>query len=249
MSAPNPGFARPPEGVRGNLGAARRFVTSAPNPGFARPPEGVRGNLGAARRFLMSAMAGETDPAQIPPLWLVRHGRPVLPAGVCYGMTDVPADTRHTEVIAHALAGDIPPGASLLSSPLQRCSALARALHQVRPDLSLRVEPRIAEFDFGCWEGWRWDAIPKSALDAWTEQFARHRFGGVDCVQDMLDRVGTVWDAYKDAAKSQVWITHAGVMSAAGLLAQGIRVIDKADAWPRHAPQYGARVLLREGQP
>ncbi len=27
---------------------------SAPSPGFARPPEGVRGNLGAARRFLMS---------------------------------------------------------------------------------------------------------------------------------------------------------------------------------------------------
>ena len=28
MSAPNPGFARPPEGVRGNLGAARRFPVS-----------------------------------------------------------------------------------------------------------------------------------------------------------------------------------------------------------------------------
>ena len=31
-----------------------RCVESAPSPGFARPPEGVRGNLGAARRFLMS---------------------------------------------------------------------------------------------------------------------------------------------------------------------------------------------------
>ena len=28
-------------------------AVSAPSPGFARPPEGVRGNLGAARRFLM----------------------------------------------------------------------------------------------------------------------------------------------------------------------------------------------------
>ncbi len=56
MTAANPGFARPPEGARGNLGAARRFLT-APNPGFARPPEGVRGNLGAARRFLVRAAA------------------------------------------------------------------------------------------------------------------------------------------------------------------------------------------------
>ncbi len=202
-------------------------------------------NLGAARRSLLSAMAAKTDPALIPPLWLVRHGRPVLPAGVCYGMTDVAADARHTQGIAHTLAVDVPPGATVLSSPLQRCSTLARALHRLRPDLSLHVEPRIVEFDFGCWEGWRWDAIPKSALDAWTEQFAQHRFGGIDCVQDMLDRVGSVWDAYKDAAKSQVWITHAGVMSAAGLLAKNIRVVDTADSWPRQSPAYGARVLLR----
>ncbi len=31
-------------------------VNSAPSPGSARPPEGVRGNLGAARRFLMRVM-------------------------------------------------------------------------------------------------------------------------------------------------------------------------------------------------
>ena len=35
----------------------RRRLLSAPNPGFARPPEGVQGNLGAARRFLVSGTA------------------------------------------------------------------------------------------------------------------------------------------------------------------------------------------------
>ncbi len=49
--APNPGCARPPEGVQENLGAARR-LSLAPNPGYARPPKGVQENLGAARRFL-----------------------------------------------------------------------------------------------------------------------------------------------------------------------------------------------------
>jgi len=52
-SAPNPGFAWPPEGVQENLGAARRFLMSAPSPGSARPPEGVQEDLGAARRFLV----------------------------------------------------------------------------------------------------------------------------------------------------------------------------------------------------
>ncbi len=197
----------------------------------------------------MTAMqAGSSDPALTPSLWLVRHGRPALPTGVCYGKTDVMADERHTDAIAHELAGDIPPQATLLSSPLQRCRALAAALHQLRPDLSFSIEPGIAEFDFGCWEGWRWAAIPKSALDAWTAQFAQHRFGGVDCVQDLLDRVGVVWDGYRQAPTTQVWITHAGVMSAAGLLARGIRVIDNAEAWPRHSPPYGARVVLHEGE-
>ncbi len=173
---------------------------------------------------------------------MVRHGRPLLPTGVCYGVTDVAADPQHTAQIAASLAGEMPPDGRLLSSPLQRCTALAKALQRLRPDLTLHVEPRIAEFDFGRWEGWRWDAIPKSALDAWTRQFARHRFGGVDCVQDLLDRVAAVWDTRGDSP--QVWICHAGVMAAATALAQGVRVIDKADAWPRQSPAFGALVVL-----
>jgi succinylglutamate desuccinylase len=54
QSAPSPGFARPPEGVQEDLGAARRLLVSAPSPGFARPPEGVQEDLGAARRLLVS---------------------------------------------------------------------------------------------------------------------------------------------------------------------------------------------------
>jgi alpha-ribazole phosphatase len=192
-------------------------------------------------------MAAVMDPKPRPALTLVRHGRPLVPAGVCYGVTDVAADAAHTQAIAQDLAAHILPGAILMSSPLQRCSALARAVHQLRPDLELCFEPRLAEFDFGCWEGWRWDAIPKSALDAWTARFASHRFGGIDCVQDMLERVGAVWDACRLAGKSQVWITHAGVMSAASLLAREIRVIDQAHAWPSPSPAHGARVVLQMG--
>ena len=36
-----------------------------------------------------------------------------------------------------------------------------------------------------------------------------------------------------------LWITHAGVIRAAGLLAQGIRHIDHARQWPLTAPNYG----------
>ena len=38
-----------------------RLRVSAPNPGFARPPEGVRENLGAALRFLVRATGRRCD--------------------------------------------------------------------------------------------------------------------------------------------------------------------------------------------
>ncbi len=53
---------------RGSLVARLRSPESAPNPGFARPPEGVRENLGAARRFLMSHVSLQVDDALRPVL-------------------------------------------------------------------------------------------------------------------------------------------------------------------------------------
>ncbi len=184
------------------------------------------------------------DPPSSPVLQLVRHARVMLPAGTCYGATDAMADPQHTAQVAAMLIDALPQGASMLSSPLQRCAVLAHAVARARTDLSLRFEPRIAEMDFGCWEGSRWDAIPRSAFDAWTAKFASHRFGGKESVQMLMERVAAVWDECRDASRPQVWITHAGVMAAAALLARNIRSVGQADEWPRQSPAYGARVSL-----
>jgi len=182
------------------------------------------------------------DAGATPALWLVRHGRPLVDAGVCYGATDVAADPLHTAQIAAMLADRLPLGAEVRSSPLQRCLLLAQAVAAARSDLVLRVEPRIAEMDFGCWEGWRWDAIPKPAFDAWTGQFDHHRFGGVESSQDLMHRVAQVWDEARAGTTAQVWITHAGVISAVTLLARGIRCVDRASDWPAQSARYGALV-------
>lgn len=192
----------------------------------------------------MHPPAGTADVGALPALWLVRHGRPLLPVGVCYGAIDVAADPQHTAQIAAMLAERLPQGADLRSSPLQRCMALARAVVDLRSDLTLHPEPRIAEMNFGRWEGWRWDDIPKAAFDAWTGQFAEHRFGGVESVQDLMDRVGQVWDEARIGATVQVWITHAGVMSAASLLARGIRSVHRAGDWPAPSPRHGELLSL-----
>lgn len=172
-------------------------------------------------------------------LWLVRHARPLVEAGVCYGASDVSADVAATRVCAAQLASALPGGIRLLSSPLQRCARLAQEVQRLRPDVTLRNDARLAEMDFGCWEGQRWDAIPRDAYDAWTADFGTHRFGGSESVDDLMRRVAAVQAETVKGACDTVWITHAGVMRAMALLAQGQTRVTQAGQWPRQAPSWG----------
>ena len=172
-------------------------------------------------------------------LWLVRHAQPLVEAGICYGASDIAADPAATRVAAQSLANTLPPGVAVISSPLQRCEQLAQYLRGLRPDLAYEQDARLQEMNFGLWEGQRWDAIPRAELDAWTTTFDAWRCGGAESVADVMRRVGAVWDETRARQQPAVWITHAGVIRAATLLAQGVRHIHRADQWPAHAPAFG----------
>ena len=172
-------------------------------------------------------------------LWLVRHAQPLIAPGVCYGATNVAADGQLTLEAAQALAGILPCGISIVSSPLQRCEQLAQCLQGLRPDLSFKTDAGLKEMDFGCWEGQRWDSIAQAAIDRWTADFGDHRFGGRESVVEFMQRVAGVWDETRRTGVDGVWITHAGVIRAAALLAQGLRKIVQAGQWPHEAPAFG----------
>ena len=177
-------------------------------------------------------------------LWLVRHAQVLLPPGICYGATDVAADASATLSAAQALAAELPHGLSLRVSPLQRCEQLAQALQGLRPDLTCKTDARLAEMDFGHWEGQGWSSIPQSALDAWVTDFAHHRFGGRESVSEVMQRVALAWDATWQAGQDATWITHAGVIRAASLLHQGVRQLQRADQWPQQGPGFGQWQVL-----
>lgn len=175
-------------------------------------------------------------------IWLVRHAQPLIAPGVCYGALDVPAEVDATQQAAHGLARRLPPGARVLVSPLLRCQQLAQALQVLRPDLQFDTEQRLSEMNFGAWEGQRWDALLPGAFDAWTSDFWLHRVGGGECVADFMGRVAEVWDAavaLSVSGVSQVWLTHAGVIRAARLIASGRREVRSAEDWPAAAPGFG----------
>ena len=178
-------------------------------------------------------------------LWLVRHAQPLIAPDTCYGALNVAADLAATHVAAQALADCLPMGALVSSSPLQRCELLAHVLYGLRSDLSYKKDARLAEMDFGAFEGQRWDQIPAQAYDDWMADFWQHRFGGVESVDLFMARVASAWhdmpaaQAASAAPVARVWITHAGVIRAANLLAKGVFEVRSAAGWPVDAPAFG----------
>ena len=163
--------------------------------------------------------------------------------GICYGALDVGADLACTQAAASALAPHLPYGILVHCSPLQRCVQLAQALRLLRTDIEIRLDPRIAEMDFGSWEGRRWDAIGQAALDAWTADFANHRPGGGEPVSRFIQRVSAAFSEARKSGGDATWITHAGVIRAARLASEGVHITKAAD-WPLDAPAFGAWTTL-----
>ena len=177
-------------------------------------------------------------------LWLARHAQPLIGAGICYGALDVAADVALTTAAAQALASALPENTLCRVSPLRRCQQLGAALAVLRPDLSIKsrtcTDTRLAEMDFGHFEGQPWASIPKPAVDAWTANFGNHRFGGKESANEVLQRVKAALDEHAALGVDNVlWITHAGVIRACSLVKQGIHRVSTPEQWPQAVVEFG----------
>ncbi len=146
-------------------------------------------------------------------LILVRHTRPDVPAGLCYGRLDVALlDTFADE--ATAVLRILPEVRRVAASPLRRCRELAQHIAASR-SLPLHVDQRLTEMDFGTWEGRLWSQLPASELQAWANDFMHARPHGGESVAMLQRRVEDAiahWTAYREPI---ALVTHAGVIKAA----------------------------------
>lgn len=166
------------------------------------------------------------------PLYLIRHPRPAVAPGLCYGRSDL-ALAEDVAAVAAKLGPLLPAAAPLYSSPLQRCRLLAEQLHAAP-----RLDARLQEMDFGRWEMQAWEDIERSALDAWAADPLYYRPPGGETVAELRQRVREFLAELPSGPA--VLVTHGGVIK---LIAAELEGLEERE-WLALRVDYGALRLV-----
>ncbi|TDR79808.1 histidine phosphatase family protein [Paludibacterium purpuratum] len=172
-------------------------------------------------------------------VWLIRHPRPMVESGVCYGRTDLAVADAILAEAAASIMTVLPPDVPVFSSPLGRCARLAEAL---APG-AVHYDARLMEMDFGSWEMRRWQDIERREVDAWVQDLTHFRPGHGESLTQMAERVAAFRDMLLDSRLAQAAvICHAGTIRLLDVLNRGLPVI--AAATEAHHIEYGAVLPL-----
>lgn len=145
-------------------------------------------------------------------LRLIRHTRPHVEPGICYGQSDLDVCESFEEEVLEVLR-NLPTTVELVyASPLKRCSALATKIAEAR-NLPLVFDERLKELNFGEWEMKNWNEIPSDELKIWMDSFVSERCPGGESYMDLQQRVHEFFTEVKARPHQHIAIiTHAGVI-------------------------------------
>ena len=127
-------------------------------------------------------------------LHLIRHPRPAVEPGICYGQTDLGL-AECPATVADRLRPLLPESFTLHASPLARARLLAEKLG------TPRLDNRLKEIHFGDWEGRSFDEIG-SAIDDWAADPLGFRAPGGESPREMAVRVLAWLDEHGVAART-----------------------------------------------
>ncbi|MCF7935476.1 MAG: histidine phosphatase family protein [Synergistales bacterium] len=154
-------------------------------------------------------------------LYLVRHGRPVIPGGtkIYLGRKDVPLSEEGRNQAAatgRALAGI--PFDALVTSGLVRADETGEIIAACRRrSLARRTVPGLQEISLGEWEGRSFGEIQAEAPDEFDRrgrELATHHPPGGESFEDLQRRVApAIEEAFAvTGATTLCCVTHAGVL-------------------------------------
>lgn len=176
-------------------------------------------------------------------LRLVRHTL-VSPAwsARCYGASNVPLGREGRAAarkLAHELADWRPD--IIFASPLRRAWWLAARVARLA-NAPLRIDARLAERDFGTWEGRSWDDIYAETGDAMMGMLtAPHAFrpGGGETTAELCARA-LAWQSELPTGANVLAVAHGGPIAAMVATAEGLSPKD----WSRVIPPPGSSTFL-----
>ncbi len=146
----------------------------------------------------------------------LRHPRPAVAPGTCYGRMDLDIGPGAANEIAAALVAT-PAVTRVIASPALRCSDLAEALAR-RDGVALNRDSRLVEMDFGAWEGVAWDAIDRTQSDLWADDPWTIAPPGGESFQAVHARVEA---ALTGVRTGTALVSHAGPIRAARMILTG----------------------------
>ena len=173
-------------------------------------------------------------------LYLIRHTRPQVEAGLCYGRLDVPLAPTYASDCA-MVAARLPAVQALWSSPLTRCRVLADAIG-TRSSIAPRIDERLCELKFGEWEGQRWDRVDRAQSEHWAADYWNVAPPGGETYRELCERVGAVLAEILTCNAPRIAVVmHAGPIRAA--LAHCLQF--EPQRYPELGFAYGGISLLR----
>lgn len=146
-------------------------------------------------------------------IWMVRHTSVDVPAGTCYGQTDVPLKESFPEEAVQCKA-NLPEIQfdAVYTSPLTRCTRLATACGYP----NARYDNRLKEMYFGEWEMQRFEEIVDPNIQEWYNDYLHHPASGGESFMDLYNRVASFLNEVRDSGKQNVLVfAHGGVLMTA----------------------------------
>ena len=120
-------------------------------------------------------------------LTLIRHTKPDISPGICYGKMDINVAENFTDEAAQ-VSSWLGPTDLIITSPLLRTLRLAEYLAS-RHQCELRSHPGLMEMHFGDWEGRAWNDIPRGEINAWNADLMHYTPPNGESVQQLMQRV------------------------------------------------------------